>query len=259
MGRELKRVPANFEWPLKKVWEGYINPHYKHRHDCKACHGSGLNLKTRKLSDEWYGANNYDWAPYSFKTAEGNVIHRRYNRNAWSHQLTQDEVEALVKENRLMDFTHTWTGKEWVKKNPPVMPTAEQVNVWSLQGLGHDSLNHWICVKVRAKKLGIYGKCKICKGHGEIWDSPEAEDAAAAWKKTEPPEGDWYQIWETVTEGSPISPPYEKPEDLAQWMSISYPTDGTYLIWLKFINGPGWAPSGVIMGGKMISGVEAVS
>lgn len=26
MGRTMKRVPMDFDWPLKKVWEGYLNP-----------------------------------------------------------------------------------------------------------------------------------------------------------------------------------------------------------------------------------------
>ena len=28
MGRELKRVPLDFDWPLNKPWEGFVNPHY---------------------------------------------------------------------------------------------------------------------------------------------------------------------------------------------------------------------------------------
>ena len=28
MGRELKRVPLDFQWPENKVWDGYLNPHY---------------------------------------------------------------------------------------------------------------------------------------------------------------------------------------------------------------------------------------
>lgn len=31
MGRELKRVPLDFDWPIGKVWEGYANP------ACKTC------------------------------------------------------------------------------------------------------------------------------------------------------------------------------------------------------------------------------
>jgi hypothetical protein len=259
MGRELKKVTAEFDWPLQKVWEGYVNPHYRHCHNCTTCEGSGFNPATKVLSNEWYGKNDYDWVPYSYKRADGTIHRRQHNRSAWSHDLTQHEVDALIKGNRLIDFTHDWTGKEWVKKDPPVIPTAEEVNEWSKQGLGHDGINQHICVKARAEKLGIYGDCPICKGKGEIWDTPEDEKAAAAWKRTEPPVGSCFQIWETVSEGSPISPPLEKPEDLATWMFTKYPEDGTYEQWVKFIKGPGWAPSGVISGGRWMSGVEAMS
>lgn len=44
MSRELKRVPLDFEWPMNKPWEGYINPHYK---KCDACDGNGSTLGAR--------------------------------------------------------------------------------------------------------------------------------------------------------------------------------------------------------------------
>lgn len=35
MGRELKRVPLDFNWPIGRIWEGYIQKHYKPCPDCK--------------------------------------------------------------------------------------------------------------------------------------------------------------------------------------------------------------------------------
>jgi hypothetical protein len=97
-----------------------------------------------------------------------------------------------------------------------------------------------------------------------VWLSPEYKEKADRWEKTEPPEGDWYQMWETVSEGSPMSPPFATPEELAAYMvKHHWKTDEgtTYEQWLKFINGPGWAPSmvGHYENGKMVlqSGVEA--
>jgi len=29
MGRELKRVPLDFDWPMKKVWDGYLQKRKK--------------------------------------------------------------------------------------------------------------------------------------------------------------------------------------------------------------------------------------
>lgn len=84
-----------------------------------------------------------------------------------------------------------------------------------------------------------------------------------------PPEGPSYQLWNTTTEGHPMSPPFEKPEDLARWLvdnkisSLGHFTS-TYEEWLEFIRGPGWAPSGVMAldgegRSEVMSGVSAMS
>jgi hypothetical protein len=35
MGRELKRVPLDFKWPIDQIWKGYINPYRSQ--ECKPC------------------------------------------------------------------------------------------------------------------------------------------------------------------------------------------------------------------------------
>jgi hypothetical protein len=78
-----------------------------------------------------------------------------------------------------------------------------------------------------------------------------------------PPAGDGYQIWETVTEGSPISPVFATPDELAAWMvehDTSITKNTTKEQWVKFITGPGWSPSMVFSTDKgMQSGVEFVA
>ena len=51
MGRELKRVPIDFNWPENKVWSGFLNPHYAKSHTCAACGGSGSTTASQRLSD----------------------------------------------------------------------------------------------------------------------------------------------------------------------------------------------------------------
>jgi len=240
MGRELKRVVVNFEWPLHKVWEGFKNPFYKFYRECPFCSGSGVNEATKKIYDDWYAFDD--------------------RSKEWSHKITQDEVQALVDHNRLQDFTHTFVkGEGWVKKDPPYIPTAEEVNEWSKKGFGHDGINHWICVETRATRLGVYGKCEFCHGEGELWLKPEYKIKAEEWEKEEPPSGEWYQMWETVSEGSPISPAFETPEELARWLAENDTSvsRSSYETWLKFINGPGWAMTMMSIGGELMSGVEA--
>lgn len=292
MGRELKRVALDFNWPIDKTWEGYVNPHHV-AVKCEHCDGSGYSPGAKKLSDQWYGyvpfrPEDRGSAPYAptypviWEFAKRNVertpdfygsgdpaIMREASRLAgmwnkqWCHHLNADDVAALVEADRLHDLTHTWErGRGWQKKDPPVMPTPQQVNDWSMSGMGHDSINQWVCIKAECKRLGISKTCAHCDGEGEVWPSPEAKQRYDDWSPTEPPAGDGYQIWQTVTEGGPISPVFSTPEDLAKHMATTrWGADrGTpYETWLAFIRGPGWAPSMVMDGGKMMSGVEAVS
>ena len=56
----------------------------------------------------------------------------------------------------------------------------------------------------------------------------------------DPSSGNGYQLWETTSEGSPISPVFETPEGLAKWLadtdaSSFGPQTATYDKWLRFI------------------------
>jgi hypothetical protein len=55
MGHVLKRVPLDFQWTEKKVWDGYLNPHFKKSGDCAVCGGTGLSPEARRLKNQWYG------------------------------------------------------------------------------------------------------------------------------------------------------------------------------------------------------------
>lgn len=285
MGRELKRVPLDFDCPIGSDWQGYVNPHYTAQ-KCTACGGSGYSPRAKYLHDLWYGYVPFDPAsngsePFS---STDEIVQAKAKRNyqdsvrraalearrladlfneSWSHHLSQDDVDALVEAGRLCDFTHTWkSGDGWKLKDPPYHPTAKEVNEWSIRGFGHDSINCHVCIEARCKREGADTACTICHGHGDIWPSEEDKRRYETWEQIEPPTGDGYQIWQTVSNGGPCSPVFAAPEELARWMVAnddSVTRDTTYDQWLKFINGPGWAPSLVATGGELSSGVAAVA
>jgi len=123
MSRELKRVPLDFDYSLNKVWEGYLNPYHKYSKKCPFCDGSGVNEEMKKIDDAWYSFNDQDW----IYKKDGS----RYNNKAWKYHLTQDEIDALVEERRLMDLTHKWDKGKWVPRivnGKPFVPTPEIVN-----------------------------------------------------------------------------------------------------------------------------------
>jgi hypothetical protein len=209
MGRELKRVSLDFEWPMNQIWKGYRNPY--HSQECKACEGTGYNKETLDLYRKWYSLDDTDYLPCG--------TGRHFNNKAWMHHLTQEEVDELASRGRLMEFTHYFEkGKGLVKKSPEYNPTAEEVNEWSKTGMGHDAINAGICVEMRARRFGVFGNCNFCEGEGVIWQSEEIKKLHEEWKDFDPPAGDGYQLWETTSEGSPISPVFETLDSLCEYL-----------------------------------------
>lgn len=283
MGRKLVRVPLDFSHPLNEVWTGYLNPHYEKRRQCPDCAGNGGSPAYRLLHALWYrhlhsdarrmlSRANFPAPLIEFAFGVLNAAPSRTGGNGthggWAYHLDQGDVDALVKEQRLGDFTHRPLNPEQAthpngrtKEPSGYHPTAAEVNVWATRGFGHDSINAWICVRDRCRRYRVAPHCAACRGRGYVADR-SLSVKIARWTPTEPPTGDGYQIWETVSEGSPISPVFAHPEDLARWMvrNDTSVTQGTgYEGWMRFILGDGWAPSFVADRGHIMDGVTFVT
>ena len=119
--------------------------------------------------------------------------------------------------------------------------------------LGHDSSDAWYAQKKIIQAAGLPESWSVCQAcDGECVDA-EVREAYEAWTSTEPPEGEGYQLWETVSEGSPISPVFACPETLADWLvadgnDTSVTRGTTREQWLAMIRGSGWSPSFVSNG-----------
>lgn len=282
MSREIKRVPLDFDFDwadTRKVWPGYLMPDSlggTHCPDCK----NGYAPDAERLHALWYGyvpftpestgstlltpespavrafaERNVTSAPDYYGTGEAVIVQEGQRladlwNGMWCHHLTQDDVDALVAAGRLMDFTHTWsTATRWQKIEPPVVPTAEQVNEWSLRGMGHDGINASVVISARCEREGVREICQTCEGHASVETYAGQRADAEAWEREEPPVGEGYQLWETVSEGSPITPVFATPEELARWMtSHSWGRQTEHMassfdVAMRFIDA-GWAPSG---------------
>lgn len=216
-------------------------------------------------------------APDYYGIGDAN-IHREAVRlcqlfnSQWSHHLNQRDVDVLLKADKLWDFTRrpitrlqrayvrrrveSGLANSWYPLGNGYRPTAREVNLWSIHGFGHGG-NSWCVIEAECKRLGKPYLCGVCGGEGSKWTSEEARLTYENWKKEEPPKGDGYQVWESVSEGSPISPVFMTPEGLATWMADHWAKDGNHDQWLAFITGPGWAPSMVSDGSRVMSGVQA--
>jgi hypothetical protein len=152
--------------------------------DCVACDQSGLNPESKRINDDWY-----DFA--------------RTGRR-WDKQLTQDEVDALIKEGRLYSTMHVSTREALDKLVTDGRITAERAEeLWENrdkdkdqqienddgvtsrlrvhipwrdtvpaeeinQGYNHDAINRWICVETRCRRLGVWGYCEVCNGNAYL-------------------------------------------------------------------------------------------
>ena len=248
--RTCKRVPLDFDWPINKVWKGYVEPWEQYDFPtCVKCDGTGSSPHAQMLHDRWYGnapfspdetgstsltpetpevrafaERNVDNAPgyYGHGEAaivrEGERLSQMWNTQ-WNHHLAQEDVDALVEADRLRDLTHDFNPEaeghdRWTPHGRPV--TAEQVNAWSIGGFGHDSINCWVVTGAACERAGQPERCEICEGHGDIATAERREERDNQ-GGYEPPTGPGWQMWETTSEGSPQSPVFETAEELAEW------------------------------------------
>jgi len=130
--------------------------------------------------------------------------------------------------------------------------------------MGHDSCDRWNAITKIIAAAGLPENWGVCQHCGGDCVDPSVKEAYEAWTETLPPSGDGYQLWSTTTEGTPMTPVFATPEGLARHCAdnlVSSFGSNTcdYDTWLKFIKGPGWAPSVIITGGVMRSGVDGVA
>jgi hypothetical protein len=231
MGREIKRVPLDFDWPLEQIWEGY-NPPEQGTQPCRDCadhrgHATGYSALGRRF--------------YGMK--EKILPHLMQD-------LTPEELRF-------------WTALE--KKQAPEYRRARKNRVpyGSFTGDMDQGFATYDLMKFLAKSLNVsYEKtfvCQTCKGKAEVVADESVNSRAKRWRRREPPKGKGWQVWETVSEGSPITPVFATADELIEHLCTVGTTWDQKSIaqgWQKglptreqataFVKGSGWVPSAVI-------------
>lgn len=117
------------------------------------------------------------------------------------------------------------------------------------------------CAEWNAGVFPSYASEESRKMSFEEWsgDRPSQDDCMPEWPESECTH---YMMYETCSEGTPISPAFETPEQLARWLADNGASalgsqTADYESWLRVANG-GYACSAVISGGVLRSGVEAL-
>ena len=195
MGREIRRVPLNFTWPLHKVWPGFLNPHYRPCLQCATGYSRSYDIVFKPISALMLGESD----PHVARIT-GFLADRPRGRS-----------------------------------------------------FGHDSIDAYAAVKHLGTLAGLPEDWLLCPTcHGAAIDLA-VKDVYAAWVETDPPAGDGWQVWETVSEGSPISPVCDSREALIRWLV----TQGYSAEAADQFTAGGWAPSMVIADGKIYRDIEA--
>jgi len=187
VGRELKRVPLNFDHPIGEIWPGYLSPDYREcpSNDCD--NGS-------TLAGAWLEAITH-LLMMSGETGDGD---RERPLHPWL------EAVALRPDRRpgpqMAELTVGLAGRQ------PVF-------------IGHDAIDRWSASKKIIAAAGLpegWGTCDVCEGSAQ---HPDDKEAAEAWEPTDPPTGEGYQMWGTTSEGNPMTPVFETLRELAEYCS----------------------------------------
>ena len=147
-------------------------------------------------------------------------------------KITQDEMDALIKNNKLYDLNIL---------NRKITVDELNENIKKYLYFGYDCISQFIIAETRAKRLGVYGKCKCCKGTGKIFLNQKIEELYNAWDNysyIQPPIGEGYQLWSTTIDG-PISPVFRSIEELARYCTENKTVFADYTMsydeWYRFI------------------------
>jgi hypothetical protein len=180
--RTVMRVPRDFDWPQGQTWKGYEAPEWRSCPNSDCENGS-------TLSGRWLGCFAYLILMAGEAGQEGRL-------HPWLERLP-----LVPKRPPGADMTALSTGLAGRPPGP----------------LGHDGIDQGMAMKAIAKAAGMldgWGICQVCKGSAIHPDDKAAEEV---WERIEPPAGDGWQLWETTSEGSPVSPVFATPEELARW------------------------------------------
>ena len=225
MGREIRRVPLDFSWPLNKAWEGFLNPHFKpcpneEKGLCRngnTCAGAWLDAITRFLS---LLGEEAILEPYAEELrARGRTYPHPYIESFEQAPRRSIPREEAKKIQAIEDpFSRTMEWQVAIQRHAKLVPFTAELGelITALAGMKPQLGNgaDYAIAQALLKAAGIspearWGICKVCDGHA---DDPENRAVYEAWKETPPPTGEGWQLWETVSEGSPISPVFPTEE-----------------------------------------------
>lgn len=260
MGREIRRVPVDFDWPINEVWEGFQTPEQYREDPCPTCYALDYHGKRTFGSGSTPAAKWVEAALYLVGMMADDI--RAQSFEGTEHQFTQYGDDR----SKLHPYLATLQSINVYERRRPSADIVELVS--GLTGretvsFGTGSDFAYKAIKELKEAAGVdekWGWCPTCEGHGAVEKYPGQRAEGEAWAEEDhdPPTGDGWQVWETVSEGSPISPVFADREGLIAWLMSPEYTWGTSQPLTRdqaegFVDSA-WAPSGAVIGGRVIPG-----
>lgn len=209
----IRRVPRDFDWPLDKTWEGYLQPDRLRGTPCPDCAGGQtyaawwlqrlcqrLAMLATDVADQQRGRPMHPWLtqdPYPAHVETGD------SRTPWQVARPSEDIIALVEGLGAEPGLLGYSGSD----HKMFAAIVKAAGLTAFTDDASENFEH------------SWGICRTCDGRGTTETYPGQRAEADAWEATEPPTGDGWQAWEDVSEGSPISPVFATREGLVEWFT----------------------------------------
>lgn len=241
MSREIRRVPLDFNHPLNEVWPGFVS------------NEGGPCPETNKTC----------FLGQTPARAWLDAICHQFQTIAEESTKTPAEIAHFARSGRI--FPHPYL--EMIPNAPrvradrgphPLAPLSKDFVELYKRVSGDLEIGSFLhsysgaMANALIKAAGFderWGICPVCEGHA---DDPSKRAAADAWKPTPPPSGPGFQIWESVSEGSPISPVFKTELQMERWLIESGHTPRSARAFIE----DGFVPSAVAVDGVFYEGIE---
>src|SRR4028119_1981755 len=129
-------------------------------------------------------------------------------------------------------------------------PSARNLqNQWYDQSHFNPTMTRSSWLTAECERLDIALSCDHCNGEGSLWQSKQLKTLYENWVEIEPPAGEGWQVWEIVSEGSPISPVFNSAESLVSWLE----SEGYSRLAAENFVKSGWVPSGIFVNSESSS------
>jgi hypothetical protein len=179
----------------------------------------------------------------------------------WQHP--KDERGRYIP---MFEQSHAEAVRQWEEEDLPKW--REDKRLWDEEGKVNSAMDGIVPIEVvyasvMKEKPYRYPEGFVPTFDDWAGDEPRRPDPADYMPDWPDAERTHYMMYEDTSEGTPISPAFATPEELALWLADTGASSfagrtATYEQWLRVAQG-GWAPSAVIEDGVLRSGVEAVT